>query len=276
MESPQTRPSPPGQWAGGRVLTNSQRDRKRAIDRQRVSKRRQQTSERITNLESKLEQVTAELEALKKAKQPTVSVSMADLAARSKCAQRLANDLVGDSWSGHVSTVFGMDVADNMSPSCFGDNLALSASSSGATFSSDSPAIEFQNTVPQIPQSLEDDVPTMYDQSQATECQRIFSRAIYKVRNHTVSEVCIDDVANQNALIRGILLGWDDVESHALFFCPLWRTIRNLDMRLFQLSDVMTRLCALRMIHKLLLVRSNHRVFWKRHHAKYWRFCSVL
>lgn len=56
---------PSGQpWASGRVLAGAQRDRKRALDRISGRKRRHQAAKRITDLESKVNRLTADLQML--------------------------------------------------------------------------------------------------------------------------------------------------------------------------------------------------------------------
>jgi hypothetical protein len=66
--------------------------------------------------------------------------------------------------------------------------------------------------------------------------------------------VCLDDRLNQNALIRGVLRGWDSLQALSRR-CPLWDILRLIDEALFLLSEITTRLSMLRAVHFMLLVR---------------------
>lgn len=91
-------------------------------------------------------------------------------------------------------------------------------------------------------------------QSQSTSVVEFLNDVLWKAHSLDRSQICTDDQLNQDALIRGIVAGWDAVECFP-YFCPLWDTLRQIDKRLFRLSGAMTRLCMLRMIHFMLLVR---------------------
>lgn len=75
-----------------------------------------------------------------------------------------------------------------------------------------------------------------------------------QVHHLTPSQVCLNEPVNQDALIRGILFGWDKVQNGG-FWCPLWEIIYQIDTVVFVRSRLLTRICMLRMIHLLLQVR---------------------
>ncbi|OQD83906.1 hypothetical protein PENSOL_c137G00940 [Penicillium solitum] len=72
-----------------------------------------------------------------------------------------------------------------------------------------------------------------------------------QVHHLTPSQVCLNEPVNQDALIRGILFGWDKVQNGG-FWCPLWEIIYQIDTVVFVRSRLLTRICMLRMIHLLL------------------------
>jgi hypothetical protein len=74
-----------------------------------------------------------------------------------------------------------------------------------------------------------------------------------RVHNLKPSQVCLNDPVSQDALIRGILFGWDKVKDGG-FWCPLWEIIYQIDAAIFIRSRLLTRICMLRTIHLLLKV----------------------
>lgn len=87
-------------------------------------------------------------------------------------------------------------------------------------------------------------------------CLEVFNTALCKASSLSQSMVCTDMILNQDALIRGVLFDWRDVSNPTSLYCPIWEILEYLDTRLFRLSGTITRLCTLRMIHHLLLVGS--------------------
>lgn len=81
----------------------------------------------------------------------------------------------------------------------------------------------------------------------------IFSAVVRKALALNKQSVCFDESVNQDALLRGILHGWDEVRLRHGIFCPLWSILRYLDQRMFCLTRFMTRVCTMYMIHRLLL-----------------------
>lgn len=66
--------------------------------------------------------------------------------------------------------------------------------------------------------------------------------------------VSLDDSANQDALIRAVLYGWETLQTtSSRFYCPLWTILGQIDTTFFVHCTILTRFCMLRMIHLLLL-----------------------
>lgn len=266
MDSPQPDSSLSGQWASGRTLTKSQRERKRAIDRKRISKRREQNTERIAVLEAKLAQVTAELEALKRTKAPESASAVGEPNAQCDPLTNTPNtpEILHDvPWADTTlgippvpSTPIGSIGTTGSIQSCADVNIdILSNSPTQPILPNELSAPQLADEVLSLGPYIEGPIlPSSSDRSQEPDCQRIFSRAVRKTRAITAADVCIDPVLNEDALIRGVIHGWSDVQARSEFFCPLWEILEVLDRRIFLYSGTLTRLPCLKMIHSLLLV----------------------
>ena len=75
--------------------------------------------------------------------------------------------------------------------------------------------------------------------------------SIYRINP---AQVCANEQFNQDAVIRGVILGWDDVVQKQAFVCPIWNILRRVDALLMMHASVPTRLALLRGIHMMLLV----------------------
>lgn len=73
-------------------------------------------------------------------------------------------------------------------------------------------------------------------------------------------QVCANEQFNQDAVIRGVILGWDDVLQTQNFVCPVWNILRSVDALLMMHASVPTRLALLRGIHMMLLVHIQIRL----------------
>ncbi|UKZ48190.1 hypothetical protein TrVGV298_002426 [Trichoderma virens] len=63
------------------------------------------------------------------------------------------------------------------------------------------------------------------------------------------AEVCVDAKLNQHLLIRAVTQGWSEVET----LCPIWKLLRFIDTLLFRGASPITRLVMLQTIHQMLL-----------------------
>ncbi|EED15245.1 hypothetical protein TSTA_046970 [Talaromyces stipitatus ATCC 10500] len=67
-------------------------------------------------------------------------------------------------------------------------------------------------------------------------------------------QVCTNDQFNQDAVIRGVILGWHVLQRESLI-CPIWSILRRLDALLMMHAAVPTRLALLRGLNSMLLGR---------------------
>ncbi len=277
------------QWASGRKLTSAQRERKRAVDRLRASKRRAQVGDHVAALESKLEELGNELEALKRRRssplqspryeipktcEGTLPISSGDQAAKDGLPLCTTTDistplspLATAGWI-PASRSPRHDGINTQARSLSSINPRISTTSrpsemsSGPNIGTMSRRTLTMNCDPvMITEQWTDatsltGAPSRSDPTNASDCQSIFNNLLTTARAFSNTSVCTDSSLNQDALIRGVLFGWDVVTTMSPFCCPLWEILRHLDKRIFQLSGTITRLCTLRMIHSLLLV--NH------------------
>ncbi|EXJ53322.1 uncharacterized protein A1O5_13444 [Cladophialophora psammophila CBS 110553] len=218
---PPTRP-----WASGRILTPAQRERKRAANRVSHRTKRSQAEARTASLESQIELLKAEIELLRRRETapgcPCSRQNNAD-------ANFLAFDPIPPSYLPTLDPWPSLNIAGDDSGGLQSQNAH---DSYGATGSSEPP------------------------QSLATSCQEIFNHIVSQARRLSKFQVSTDDALNQDVLVRALVNGWSDVSMRyggTSVFCPLWNLVRYLDRRVFCMSGFLTRLCALRMIHAMLL-----------------------
>lgn len=267
MESSQSSSSSSGTWASGRKLSISQRERKRAIDRKRVSRRREQNADRIATLESKLAEVTAERDSLKRSMASMSRTLNHEPDAQAVPHGLLPTEMLYETWeetSLDHPYVFpeislpprSTNLASSFDPTAGGNNGVTPASVGQPMLPIETPRSQLASQVPSLNPSLQGSTrPNSSDRAQATDCQRILGRSVRKARMLTPNDVCTDTALNDDALIRGIMTGWADVEErYGRPICPLWSAIKALDMRIFGQAGSMTRLPCLKMIHLLLLV----------------------
>lgn len=67
------------------------------------------------------------------------------------------------------------------------------------------------------------------------------------------TQVCTDETVNQDALIRGVTDGWHTLQD-SYDPCPLWDILRKLDECIFFQAPMLSRLSLLKGAHMLLLV----------------------
>lgn len=65
------------------------------------------------------------------------------------------------------------------------------------------------------------------------------------------SSICVDDVKNQDMLLRAVIYGWDTVP---VTECPLWGLLRVYDDHILHFAGQVNRLAYLRQIHCVMLV----------------------
>lgn len=272
MESSQSSSSG-GRWASGRKLSIPQRERKRAIDRKRVSKRREKEAERVATLESQLAQALAELEALRRSASSDSRAIGSQVGAQIIPQSNTPSELLyNQPWEQtSLDHLLGFsDISASLEPGEPNNHFqsAGTADNGMVPASAAHPDLPIETSTSHLasegfslePFHMEGPVlPIPLDIGQAADCQRIIGRPVRKAQSLTAKDVCTDASLNDDALIRGIMSGWADVKARSGgFICPLWTAIEDLDMRIFAHAGELTRLPCLRMIHSMLLVRSCH------------------
>lgn len=234
-------------WSSGRVLSAAQRDRKRAIDRINKSKQRTQQSETIEKLKAQIELLSTKVLTLEQRQlstevpqtiggngavttQPCAEITPSPLTFSSGLPRALGQGLEFQ-YSSVPLSVSGNHTAnstlvDRHSPRGQGLIQVAALPGEGATTG---------NSVPGV---------------RPVVIQDLFSEL---VRRGCASErrfVCSDQILNDDALIRGVTLGWHTVD----LLCPLWEITSLLDQHIFGNSSIMTRFCTLRTTLFVLLV----------------------
>lgn len=240
------RSSGPQPWATGRILTPAQRERKRAVNRLSHRRKRSLAETRSASLESKIEQLTAELEILRREKITE--------ARHCRCPRQTRQTVEENSlWSSPLDA----EAAERRGNTC-SVSLDPFASSNYIPLDpwsvSNEPSEDSRICLPiRSDNSHSSSVPP---QTLATSCQEVFNHILARALRLSRFEVCTNDTVNQDILVRAVLNGWNDVSEQyngTTIFCPLWNLLRYLDKRIFCMSGFITRLCTLRMIHAMLL-----------------------
>lgn len=97
-------------------------------------------------------------------------------------------------------------------------------------------------------------LPPLLHEDQNCSILRFTSEVFDKVRELNVHKICLDDQLNQDAIIRGVLEGWNTLHDR-VYLCPLWTLLGQIDEKVFIRSGVLTRFSMLRMIHLMHQVR---------------------
>jgi hypothetical protein len=272
-------------WASGRTLTAAQRARKRAIDRQSQRERRNRAKSRIAELEAKLKALLKE----------TANKGGPEMRSEINCHetefQRLVHtpELTTATWdmqdcagtgtwtfspSGDLITAHSPDYSDRgLSDYNSIINGALALNSTNQTvlvapeflppsnfsqhFPSTSVAQEMVADLSAIPGSAVETTAARKSTSTTQLCNLELSKVCHLNRN----QVCRDEQANQDFLIRAVIQGWETVERRGSF-CPLWELLHRIDDLIFCTSSNITRLVMLNTVHRMLLV--SRLKFWER------------
>lgn len=233
-------------WSSGRVLSAAQRDRKRAIDRINKSKQRTQQSETIDKLKVQIELLSTKVLSLEQQQASTdvpQTLNGNGAAATPPCAKISPT---------HLTFASGM-------PRAFGQGLDLQYSSV--------PLLELGNhtatlmnchsrgdqgliQVAALP-SERGTTGNSVTGVRPVVIQDLFSELVRRGCASERRSVCSDQRLNDDALIRGVTLGWHTVD----LLCPLWEVTSLLDQHIFGNSSIITRFCTLRTTLFVLLVR---------------------
>jgi hypothetical protein len=273
----ETLPAKP--WATGRTLTPAQRERKRALDRQSHRNRRDKVQSRIAELEAVVSALLDERAHRDNAAEAGIEDHAPDT--RSDGLNHVSNFTFAPSNPQEFVTS-GADIVsipDALAGTLFTDSINYAPLDHNFTIpevdARDSrnevlPAASYSflpsnagQLFPQLPVSEGIDsratavVPIQpVIERDSTSTTRLCNIELLKATQLTANQVCRDERANQDAIIRAILEGWEAVERRD-YVCPLWKTLHRIDDLIFCRSSTMTRLVMLYTIHRMLLVSSH-------------------
>ncbi|KAI5867469.1 hypothetical protein GGS23DRAFT_548528 [Durotheca rogersii] len=272
-------------WSSGRGLTESQRARKREVDRIRSRRCRQSTLARIAELETKLQRVlAAEPDGRREPKDSPnnrdeipngtqnqitndAQVQGNDTAAPRSFnrdpKRRLDEDAAGWGFlslpedSTNTSQLAMKWGSEYRIPTQNGHHDPQDELTMHPSHPPDLPGVNL-GTVAQASNLVLSRGPALgSDIIRAlftTSALRSTARTLEHVQQFHKAAVCTDDRLNQDVLICAVTEGWDAAESRGKL-CPLWKILRLSDRLIFQRSSQVTRLVMLRMIHHMLLFK---------------------
>lgn len=245
----------PKAWASGRTLSEAQRERKRQKDRVSKSKRRRDDQRLVENLKAKVDELTAKVAALeeKQTDQPAAAVAVAAAAATGTAAtaDTFPATAYPSTFSGAASQpVYYLEQTGPSATTGFVEELSDQAGATGST----------DHTAPTrvLPLPHETAIAT---QTQAGTLQPDEPALVQDLFNHLLcmalvidrSAICVDEALSADAIIRGILQGWDTVLS-APYVCPLWDILSRFDILIFAYTSVLTRFSTLKVLRHFMLV----------------------
>lgn len=228
----------PKVWASGRTLNEAQRERKRQMDRVSKSKRRKDEQRLIDSLRVKVDELTAKVKVLEEQNAgPLPAPASAATAATSLSIRpNPANVLPANASQPvrpHATNGFVEELPDHVEP-----------------------LVARPAAVVPLPHET-----TLATQANSTNLPPEQIASIEELITHLLgmalvvdpSTVCRDQNLNQDAIIRGILYGWDDVLAGP-YVCPLWEVVGRFDRFIFGFTSVLTRFSTIKTIHNFLMV----------------------
>lgn len=249
----------PKAWASGRTLSEAQRERKRQKDRVSKSKRRRDDQRLVENLKAKVEELTAKVSALE----------------QKQTDQPAATD------AGVAITADPVVTADTFPAAAYPLTLLGSATQPSYHLEQTAPSVTtgFVEDLPDQAVALESAdhtaptrvLPLPHETAIATQTRAGTLRPdepalVQDLFNHLLgmalvvdrSAICVDEATSQDAVIRGIIYGWDTVLA-APYVCPLWDILSRFDMLLFAYTSVLTRFSTLKVLRHFMLVSLTDR-----------------
>jgi hypothetical protein len=275
-------PSKP--WASGRTLTAAQRARKRALDRQSHRERRYKSQSRIAELEAWINVLLDERANNGGTETRTENRShdtpfqrikhIPDLISTSWNLEGLLGNGADTSWPGgalvsatsphhidcgpsdHSSSNNNVTALNYKNEVVLATPEGLLSSNVGQSFPTMSAANRMMTNSPTVSTTPVQTIDAFGGISTTQLCNMELSKA----NQLTGSQVCQDELINQDSIIRAVLQGWETIERRG-YVCPLWETLHRIDDLVFCTSSNITRLVMLYTVHRMLLVSS--RKFWQ-------------
>lgn len=235
-------------WSSGRVLSAAQRDRKRTIDRINKSKQRNEQTETIEKLKAQIELLSTKVFTLEQ-RQPSTkvppiisgngAVTTLPCSKITPSALSFASSLpraLGQGPDLQHSSVPFLEVGNHTANSILMDSHSRESEGLIQVAALPGEGATAGNSVTGL---------------QPVVIQDLFSELVRRGCGSERRFVCSDQVLNDDALIRGVTLGWHTID----LLCPLWEITSLLDQHIFGHSSIITRFCTLRTTLFVLLVR---------------------
>lgn len=267
------------------MLTQSQRERKRLKDRIAKQKHKKTERDRLMMLERELAELRSSAnDGMRKrvllgppadSARPDAMVSQRVLA--SSCRQEfpfpsvdISLGLSASSLDRHASPIrpmqsnspFSLQSSPGMSSTTQLSLPALDRSVSDPIPgpSSDNKVVDAQTTgcdqTTECYQTKLDRLADAFTNDEGTGLLDQFNQVFGNLYTIRRDDICVHEKLNQDALVCGVVEGWEKLQ-YKKQVCPLWDILRQIDEGLFLFSGTMTRLCMLRMVHFMLLVRES-------------------
>lgn len=230
-------------WSSGRLLTGAERDRKRRMNRESQLLRRERMKERLRAFESRLGKVEENYDQLCRSK-PTVGILTCHLRPSNLGTPELMDLLFYQAQP--PSQPYSQNLSQFAQAPTLVDPFALAEQSF-----SDPRSIRITQTPSTANLPLLPSLVSKADQN-TTMCDYL-GEALMSVYSVDPLQVCTNDIHNQDALIRGVVRGWNDLQKES-FNCPLWRILSWTDELLTARTAIATRLALLRGVHLMLMV----------------------
>ncbi|ETN37715.1 uncharacterized protein HMPREF1541_07338 [Cyphellophora europaea CBS 101466] len=237
--SPASSRNADGTWSSGRVLSAAQRDRKRQLDRINKSKRRQDDQRLVENLKAEIDSLTAKVKALEQqaveaTAQPNVVSTGPSYSAFPTLHDRTDHtdsdpDQPVNLTSGYISELPSDNGDDESTPA-----LPLP----GET------ALANNLPIPGLPYNA--------NPGENVSIQDLFNYILGMALLCDRRLICRDEKLSQDAIIRGVLHGWDTVLSPP-YTCPIWDLLARFDYLIFGFTPVNTRFSTLKTLHTFCL-----------------------
>ncbi|KAK7883613.1 hypothetical protein LTR67_011023 [Exophiala xenobiotica] len=244
-------------WSCGRSLTKDQRERKRARDRATKRRRKEVVESSLRKIQTELATLQTSLQGVVHATgRPQTTWSPNCASPRSAGSSHHQPDMALQQPSLVENDTVTPPPLLSFSPA--GSQPWLKPASPNVDCYSAIATVAIQDRPTTFP-SAADDIRTKlqeiilnFNDDESTSLLHGFNEAFLSIYNITSDQVCTDEQLNQNALIKGVVEGWDSLQCQSLH-CPLWDVLRRIDEGLFLLSNTMTRLAMLRAVHFMLL-----------------------
>lgn len=263
-------------WASGRVLTQAQRERKRAVDRQAQRARRKWTHVRMAGMEAQLGALMSALTNKGHTEErPEMDCFNPETQETANVHTRLSNTpesyITGgseDHWALSPPESLVSVLQTHGEQNRPGEYVPAVHSRNDRVDTNQAP-LAMSRTYHSGPRDL-DTQPNCASHITVSKVLGLTSNArrsldttslcnleLEKLSRIAKDQISLDEQANQNILIQAILQGWETV----IILCPLWAILRQIDSLIFERSSNITRFAMLTTVHRMLIVSNRPESF---------------